>query len=215
MLIRDLNKSRSESVYEYIKAKIIYGEYEAGMLLKEGEFADLLKVSKTPVREAFQGLKHEGLLEVIPYKGYIVTSQSFSDLNDLFELRIILEVAAAEFAIERVAPEQLKQFKRLATQHLVATEPEEARKEFLKVNAEFHNYLGVVTGNKELAKQIEKTNQKLQRGLFVASKKSSLEKLLEEHIDLVHAIERKDLKSAKEIIIHHVEESRNNVMNKR
>ena len=202
----------AESVYQTIKQKIIYVEYAPGTLIREGELASKLGVSKTPVREALNGLKHEGLVEVIPYKGYLVSHLSFQELMDLFELRIILETASSELAIQRMTKSQLDHFKRLA-QKKFNVDSDEARKEFMKVNADFHCYLGEMSGNKPLANQLTSIVQKMQRGLFLASKVSSLNEMEEEHLKLVEAIEMKNKVKAKRLIAKHIQDSQRNIFN--
>jgi len=208
----DKHISRAESVYQNIREKIIYDEYTSGTILREGELAAELDVSKTPVREALNGLKYEGLVEVIPYKGYIISQLSYQELQDLFELRIILETSAAELAIERMTKQQLVTFKNLATRKF-DVDSQKARKQFMKVNVDFHSYLGEVSGNKPLADALRSTIQKLQRGLFLALRDSSLTKMEKEHLALVHAIENGNREKAKELIIKHAQESHLNLVN--
>jgi len=205
-------QSMAESVYQTIKQKIIYVEYAPGTLIREGELASKLGVSKTPVREALNGLKHEGLVEVIPYKGYLVSQLSFQELRDLFELRIILETASVELAMQRITKSQLDHFKKLA-QKKFNVDSEEARKEFMKVNADFHCYLGEVSGNKQLADQLTSIVQKMQRGLFLALRLSSLNEMEEEHLELVEAIEMKNEAKARKLIAKHIQDSQRNIFN--
>jgi DNA-binding GntR family transcriptional regulator len=205
------NQSRAESVYQYLKEKIIYDEYPPGTFLREGELATELEVSKTPVREALNGLKYEGLVEVIPYKGYIVSQLSFQELKDLFELRIILETAAVELVIQNITKNQLEQLKKLAVKRF-DVDSEEARKEFMKINAEFHSFLGEVSGNKQLGNLLKSIIQKLQRGLFQALKESNLKVMVEEHLDIVNAIETKDESTAKRIVAKHARDSHVNIL---
>ncbi|KKK39951.1 hypothetical protein WQ57_01370 [Mesobacillus campisalis] len=204
--------SMAESVYQKIKQKIIYVEYAPGTLIREGELASELGVSKTPVREALNGLKHEGLIEVIPYKGYLVSQLSFQELRDLFELRIILETVSSKLAIQRITKSQLDYFKRLA-QKKFNIDSDDARKEFMRVNADFHCYLGEMSGNKQLADQLTSIVLKLQRGLFLASKVSSLNEMEEEHLELVDAIEMKNEAKAKRLITKHIQDSQKNIFN--
>ncbi|WP_053362587.1 GntR family transcriptional regulator [Bacillus sp. FJAT-27251] len=204
--------SMAETVYQTIKQKIIYVEYAPGTLIREGELASELGISKTPVREALNGLKHEGLIEVIPYKGYLVSQLSFQELRDLFELRIILETVSSKLAIQRITKSQLDYFKRLA-QKKFNIDSDDARKEFMRVNADFHCYLGEMSGNKQLADQLTSIVQKLQRGLFLASKVSSLNEMEEEHLELVDAIEMKNEARAKRLITKHIQDSQKNIFN--
>lgn len=210
-ILEDKQKSRAESVYQYLKQKIIYDELPPGTFLREGELAAELEVSKTPVREALNGLKFEGLVDVIPYKGYMVSQFSFQELKDLFELRIILEKACVELAIQNITKSQLERFKELALREF-DVDSVEARKEFMKVNIGFHSYLGEVSGNKQLAALLESTIQKLQRGLFQALKESSLKTMVEEHLQIVKAIEEKDESLAKSIVTKHARDSHFNIL---
>lgn len=210
-ILEEKQKSRAESVYQYLMQKIIYDELSPGTLLREGELATELEVSKTPVREALNGLKFEGLVDVIPYKGYIVSQFSFQDLKDLFELRIILETASVELAIQNITKKQLEWFKELAIREF-DVDSVEARKEFMKVNMDFHTYLGDVSGNKQLATLLKNTIQKLQRGLFQALKESSLKTMVEEHLQIVEAIEMKNESLAKSIVTKHTRDSHLNIL---
>jgi len=209
--VGDKQMSRAESVYQYIKEKIVYNEFSSGTILREGELAAELNVSKTPVREALNGLKYDGLVEVIPYKGYIVSQLSIQELRDLFELRVILEISAAQLAIQRITKPQLDHFKMLATRKF-DVDSDQARREFMKVNIDFHCYLGEASGNKQLADHMTNVIIKLQRSLYMASKESSLVKMEAEHLALVEAIERKDEEQAKQLILQHIRESQMNSM---
>ncbi|MEH7010445.1 GntR family transcriptional regulator [Neobacillus niacini] len=210
-ILEEKQKSRAESVYQYLKQKIIYDELSPGTLLSEGELATGLSVSKTPVREALNRLRFDGLVDVIPYKGYIVSQFSFQDLKDLFELRIILETACVELAIQNITKQQLEQFKELALREF-DVDSVEARKEFMKVNIGFHTYLGKVSGNKQLANLLKNTIQKMQQGLFQALKESSLKTMVEEHSQIVEAIEMKNESLAKSIVTKHARDSHLNIL---
>ncbi len=212
IIIGEKQVSRAESVYQYLKEKIIYDEYPPGTFLREGELAAELEVSKTPVREALSALKYEGLVEVIPYKGYIVSQLSFQELKDLFEFRIILETAAVEMAMQNITKSQLEHLKELAVRRF-DVDSEEARKDFMKINADFHCYLGEISGNKQLAYHLKNTIQKLQRGLFQALRESSLKKMTEEHLELVNAIESRNESTGKDIIAKHARDSHLNILN--
>jgi len=136
--------SRTENVYRYIREKIIYGDLPPGELLNEGDLAQQLKVSKTPVREALNGLKHDGLIEVIPYKGYFVRNLSIKEIRELFEIRIIIESKGVELATLRGTDEQIKNLKGIASNR-IECELEISKKSFLQMNENFHTYIGSMT----------------------------------------------------------------------
>lgn len=134
--------SRTENVYRYIKDEIIYGGIQPGELLNEGILAEQLEVSKTPVREALNGLKYEGLVDVIPYKGYFVKNLSLKEIKDLFEFRIFLEGKAAELATVRATNDQIEELKELASKKIEG-ELLNSKKSFLQINENFHTFLGL------------------------------------------------------------------------
>jgi GntR family transcriptional regulator, rspAB operon transcriptional repressor len=72
-------------------------------------------VSKTPLREAFARLEQEGLVETTSFKGAVVTAYSEEDLRDIYELRALLEGAAARGAAERSSEETLAELRELVT----------------------------------------------------------------------------------------------------
>ena len=84
-------KNKKTAVYEKIKKRIIDGTLAPGLAINENEFAQDLKVSKTPVREALRELEREGFVENIPGRGSAVTHISFQHIQEIFELREIIE----------------------------------------------------------------------------------------------------------------------------
>ena len=77
--------------YNSIKQKIITCEYAPGTYLSEELITDQLKISRTPVRDALSRLEQEGLLEIRPKKGIMVTTLSIKDVNMIFEIRKMYE----------------------------------------------------------------------------------------------------------------------------
>lgn len=80
-----------EQVYLYLKKAIMNAELEMGKTFSEQWVADLLGVSRTPVREAIIQLKQEYLVDILPYKGFIIKSLSSKDIQDTMQIRQALE----------------------------------------------------------------------------------------------------------------------------
>lgn len=99
--------SLSERVYEAIKEAIQSLKLRPGGMLAIGNLADQLGVSRTPVREALLILEREGLVTIVPQKGAYVAAISARDVEEIMELRIVLEGYAARVAAARVTPEDL------------------------------------------------------------------------------------------------------------
>ncbi|MEV5593328.1 GntR family transcriptional regulator [Streptomyces sp. NPDC052496] len=89
----------AERVYAYVKQAVLERHYEGGVLLTEGELAEAVGVSRTPVREALLRLEVEGLLKLYPKKGAMVLPVSAQEIADVVETRLLVEEHAARKAV--------------------------------------------------------------------------------------------------------------------
>ncbi len=94
--------SRSREAYEALRQAIVGAEIAAGEVVNEGEWADRLGMSRTPIREALSRLVQEGLVERVPNRGTFVREASLEDLREIYQLRTVLEALAAEEAVQRL-----------------------------------------------------------------------------------------------------------------
>ena len=86
-----MKNSLKHSTCEYIKNKIIHCEYEPGMFLNEELLCSEIGVSRTPVRDALSRLEQEGLINILPKKGIMISNLSINDMNMTYEFRLMLE----------------------------------------------------------------------------------------------------------------------------
>lgn len=91
----------ADRAYTHVKRAILDRTYEGGTLLTEGEVADEVGVSRTPVREALLRLQSEGLLRLYPKRGALVLSVSAKDVEDILEARALVETFTAGRAYRR------------------------------------------------------------------------------------------------------------------
>jgi DNA-binding GntR family transcriptional regulator len=91
-------EASASRAYKHVKAAILRQEYEGGALLTEGEIAERLGISRTPVREALLRLEGEGLVRLYPKKGALVQPVSAQEIADVMEMRQLIEGYAAERA---------------------------------------------------------------------------------------------------------------------
>jgi DNA-binding GntR family transcriptional regulator len=85
------SRSRTEQIRDTLRRQILRAEIPPGAVVIETGLAQQYGVSKTPVREALQLLSLEGLVTVLPRKGYVVTSLSYQDIREVMDLRLMLE----------------------------------------------------------------------------------------------------------------------------
>lgn len=96
--------------YNIIKEKIIACEYAPSMLLSEEVLREELNVSRTPIRDALSRLEQEGLIKILPKKGIIVSGLSISDINMIYEVRMLYEPHALRRYGELIDNETIIQF---------------------------------------------------------------------------------------------------------
>lgn len=80
-----------EKAYNIIKKKIICCEYRPGQFLNEQDLREAVGASRTPIREALNKLEQEGLLEIFPKRGVLVTDITLPEVNAIFEIRCMVE----------------------------------------------------------------------------------------------------------------------------
>ena len=97
----------SAGLYTELQRDILSGAIPDGSKLTEQAVCKRYGVSRTPVREAFRQLEADGLIDNIPNKGAFVTGLTKRDISDLFDLRILFEVQAVEWAIKRMSSEEI------------------------------------------------------------------------------------------------------------
>jgi len=90
--------SAAARVYAHVKERLLDGTFPGGSLLSENELSQQLGLSRTPVRQAFVQLEAEGLLELYPKRGALVVPVAASEIEDVFEARLLVEEHCARRA---------------------------------------------------------------------------------------------------------------------
>lgn len=138
---------------DYVKAKVLTGEFAGGELISEGEVATALGMSRTPVREAFLQLEAAGLLRLYPKRGALVVPVSPDEVRSVLEARMVLEEFAARAVIQRGPDACAAVYERLSAQVQLQREAAAASRlhEFLDSDRAFHNVTLEAAGNTILA----------------------------------------------------------------
>jgi DNA-binding GntR family transcriptional regulator len=100
--------SLQERTYQALRSALLDGKFAIGERIFEAEVAQMLGVSRVPVREAVRRLQQDGLLEVRPRSGIYVASVSQDEADDIYRIRAALEGAAAGLAAERISDSELE-----------------------------------------------------------------------------------------------------------
>ena len=97
-----------KKVYEHLKTSILSGAVNPRERLTEEHLAELLGVSRTPVREALHRLASEGLIRPLETRGFIVSGDSKEEVEELFEIRAVLEGYALRVTSEKISDDSLQ-----------------------------------------------------------------------------------------------------------
>jgi DNA-binding GntR family transcriptional regulator len=148
-----------ERAYRHIRAQILQGELEAGTWLREEELSTAIGMSRTPVREALRRLHVDGLVNVVPNRGAQVVEWPERDLDELFDLRGLLEGFGASLAATRITEEQLSVLESLADEMEAAATEGASADVLAPVHHAFHLAVAAAAANKRLQAVIDNVSQ--------------------------------------------------------
>jgi len=103
----------NQQVYQIIKERILFFEYEPGMVISEKELAEEFGISRTPVREAILKLEWEKLVEIIARAGVFVSKIEMQTLRDIFHFRVYIEGLVAKRAADKITDAHLDEIRTL------------------------------------------------------------------------------------------------------
>lgn len=194
-----------------IKQDIISCVLEPGQQIIQAQLSQDYGIGLTPVREALQRLAQQGLVQSVPRVGYVVSPITFSDLQEIFELRLTLESAALRLAILRASDKQLAEIARMA--NFTYTYHDKASyKTFLARNADFHTSIAIAGGNRRLADAVARVLDELTRVFHLGlDLRDSAEEKLNDHLRLTEALCDRDSDRAQRLIQEEIERSQKRV----
>ncbi|HEY0248269.1 MAG TPA: GntR family transcriptional regulator [Gryllotalpicola sp.] len=207
---REERQSIQAKVADGLRTKITGGELESGASLSEVTLAEEFGVSRTPVREALKQLETEGLVEIRPRVGTFVSAPNRLEINELFEMKEILEGAAARLMAARgEVPElaALRENVAAADAAVLAGDVDG----YAELVDEFHRLIIAGSGNQKLAFHYRMLMNQLAFSRFVHTSLSRPGRLGEseaEHHRVADMIAAKDGGTAERVMREHVSSSR-------
>ncbi len=193
---RDPSLARAaERAYLTVRERILRGVYPAAMRLTEQEVAMASGVSRTPVREALRRLQAEGYVTVAANQGAIVVEWTADDVNDVFELRALIEPYGAARAAKRAGNEELGQLRELAERQKL--ESETRAPGFVErigdLNSSFHRRVQELSGNTRLARLMPiLIEAPIVLKTFAHYSAEELVRSASHHLEIVNALEARD-----------------------
>lgn len=198
----------ADLIHATIREAILDSRLPSGTWLREEELARLFGVSRTPVREALQILRVDGLVEAAPNQGARVAALTTEDVLALYLVREVLDGLAARLAAARATPEQLEEISGINDEMERAHERNNPQCVSEK-NLEFHQHLRQAAGNTYLNRFMEQVEHAIRRSSqTIFSYPGHPENSVAEHRAIIDAIRGGDSARAEELAIEHVRTAR-------
>ena len=199
--------SLTDEIADIIRDRILKGEYEIGEKIKENQIATELRVSRTPIREAFKQLENEGLIDYVPNRGCFAKGFTKQDVDDIYAVREALERLAVERAVERITPDELAALEEEWDLMEFYVKKKDSQK-VLELNSSFHNIIYASTRSRFLAQVLRSYKtyiDKTRKSVF--NDESYLDAILNEHRAILDAIKEKNREKAVRAVSAHLEYS--------
>ncbi len=210
-IIKD-NETIRKKVYHHIRDKILNGESTPGERLIETRLAQDIGTSRTPVREALHSLELEKLIKSIPRVGYVVEGMNVQELEQICEIRSVIEALAARWAIEKshkklamdLAKNIAKQEKALSKKKL---------QEYIELDAQFHDIIAKLSGSDRLLELAQTLRRHMLRyRIHVVYAIDTAIRSVEGHHRIVNAIEQGNATLAVEALQYHLQQSKEDIL---
>lgn len=196
--------SLGHKIFCLLRDKILNEDYVAGQKLNEVALSKELNISRTPIREALKQLELEGLVESIPNKGVYVLGFSPRDIDDMLEIRMVLEGLSIQLAIERISQAELEKLKEIYDLMEFYARKNDQDK-FTEINIDFHEAIYRGTHSQYFEQLLSDINYYIHVTSRHSIRQSGrLMEAAQEHKEIYDAIVARDKQLAKEKIQKHI-----------
>lgn len=204
--------SQADRIYRELRVSIVLAELRPGSVMVEGALAERFGASKTPVREALRQLQHDGMVTVLPRKGYVVSSFGLDDLLNVYALRALLQPPLAAAAAANRGQQHLDALDAVAKRDLEATTYVGS----ILAGAEFQIIIAQASGNKRAVRVLgELILDALRYWLLLQPTAERLHEAIDHqhrnYREMHDAMESRDAETASRIMASLVEASRQEI----
>ena len=207
-------KSLGQDVFEYLKNAIIDQTIEPGSRLVESKIANMLGISRTPLREALHKLEREDWIEKIPSGGFQVVTLTKDDIEQTFGIRSVLEAYAARLAAENHQARDLVPLEKKMKEYQKYLEQDKTSDKLQKINTQFHDLLYALSKSPKLIKMINQLRAQISRFRQIILKQDEYaRKSNEDHIKMLEAIKNRDGETVEQLVRQHIIKGKNAVLN--
>lgn len=206
-------KSLGQNVFEYLKKAIIEQTIEPGSRLVESKLADMLGISRTPLREALHKLEREDWIEKIPSGGFQVVKLTKDEIEQTFGIRSVLEAYAAQLAAENHQEKDLIPLEKKMVEYQNCLGGNDSTN-LEQLNTEFHDLLYSLSQSPKLIKMINQLRAQISRfRKILLMENRYAEQSNEDHIKMLAAIKNRDGETVEQLVRQHILKGKTVVLN--
>lgn len=202
----------SDRVEKELREQILTLQIEPGLAISEASLIKRYGWGRTPLREAFQRLAEQSLLQIIPHHGVVVTPLSVFEFVEVMDAMAMVIGPAASLACKHLTEDEL-----LLLEHTIEQSKKAASKVDYVATAtqdyEFHRILAIATGNRYLCRHLLHLHQVATRFNLASWKRDSgVEFSLNEHCRILEALHQRNEVEARIVMLEHIENARKRIM---
>ena len=197
--------SLKEEAHQRIKTLILSDRLDSGDMLEIDWLASELGISRTPIREALLILEQEGLVETIPYKGTFVVDVSKKDVEEIYQVREVLECLAVGLATPVIPDEELREMQALFAS--VSGEIEKGDFErYFESDTDFHGLIVRHCSNEVLQHVLGTLTDRIYRVRTFSRSRADyhMRRSFQEHCLILEAIMERDVAKAERLMAEHI-----------
>jgi DNA-binding GntR family transcriptional regulator len=195
-----------------LRALLVEGHIAPGAKLNERELCELLRVSRTPLREAIKLLAAEGLVDLVPNRGAVAVKLTEVDILNTFEVLAELEAMSGELAAERITDVELAQIRAVHFEMLAAFTRRDLPT-YYRLNALTHSAINEAAKNPVLTTTYKSINARVQSLRFRTNQnEAKWKRAMQDHGVMVQALEARDGAAMRKVLVEHLVNKRNAVI---
>ncbi|MBD9373805.1 GntR family transcriptional regulator [Rhizobium sp. ARZ01] len=198
------HRTLSGALLEEIRQAILSGHYSAGSQLRQDALAEAYGVSRIPIREALFHLEAEGLVRIVPQKGAVVSELSQAEIDDVFELRALLEPRLFRRSAPLLSSADFQQLEEIQATYVGAIRGGEINR-YGQLNAQLHVALyqrANLPRTQQIVASLLQTSDRYTR--VQLSSADAMKRAMEEHAELIRLSRGGDFEVAAQLLEAHL-----------
>jgi DNA-binding GntR family transcriptional regulator len=200
-------------VYSILKERILEFELKPGERIQEAQLSENLGVSRTPIREALNKLEQEGFIKAFPNRGYFISDISDQEVEELYEVREVLESLAVRMAIKKGSQRDWTTLEEIISHADRGKAVRKTKDQRFEIGRRFHGEIARISGNATLQQMLSVIFEKIHRvrwvDIFLIDR---ADESLKEHIEILNQLKRGNAKEAIAATQKHIQHSKEKIL---